>query len=172
MFAGAGETITVLLAVTQVADTVCSQEDQQALHKETVVVECPQVALHQAHQVDVLVNTCQQVQPDGTAHTFTHPVLQLTCNTQVLHIVHPDTHIQVQETRLAAVINQAQLVSSQVFVGTVILAVTLLVALAQNVFTVVQFFWIVNVAVQIVGVQVKSQYFQDVATAFKSQVLA
>ena len=38
------------------------------------------------------------------------------------------------------VINQAQLVKSQVSVGTDILAVTLLEALAVNVFTVVQFF--------------------------------
>ena len=49
------------------------------------------------------------------------------------------------------VINPAQLVKSQVSVGTEILAVTLLEALAVNVFTVVQFFWIVNVALFTVG---------------------
>jgi hypothetical protein len=49
------------------------------------------------------------------------------------------------------VINQLSLLMSLVFVGTVILAVTSATALAQNVFTVVQFFCIVNVAAQIVG---------------------
>jgi hypothetical protein len=65
------------------------------------------------------------------------------------------------------VINQALLLNSQVSVGTVIFAVTSEVALAQKVLTVVQFFWIVNVAFHIVGCQVKSQYLPLVATAHK-----
>ena len=67
----------------------------------------------------------------------------------------------------AIVINQAEFDNSQVSVGTVIFAVTFEVALAVNVFTLVQFLWIVNVAFHIVGVQVKSQYLPEVATVHK-----
>jgi hypothetical protein len=49
------------------------------------------------------------------------------------------------------VINQLSLLRSLVFVGTVTLAVTFEVAFIVIVLTVVQFFWIVNVAFQIVG---------------------
>jgi cephalosporin-C deacetylase-like acetyl esterase len=58
--------------------------------------------------------------------------------------------------RLVLTTKLLSLVKSEVFVGTVILAVTQLVAFAQKVATVVPFFCTVKFAVQIVGLFDKS----------------
>ena len=57
MLSGAGETITVLEAVTQVADTVCSLELHPAAVRVTVIVliETPQdIVMFQLHSTEVL----------------------------------------------------------------------------------------------------------------------
>lgn len=72
--------------------------------------------------------------------------------------------------KLSRVKNPLSLVKSEVFVGTVILQVTLELAFAVKVLTVVPFFWIVKVAlltVGIVGLLLKSLYEPLVATVDK-----
>ena len=102
----------------------------------------------------------------------TSQVFPLTLVTQLLEILHQEIQIPHHSTKSEAVINQALLDNSQVSVGTSIFTDTLEVALAQNELINVQFLQILNVAFQIVGCPDKSQYFQEVATSDKSQVLA
>jgi hypothetical protein len=102
MFAGAGETITVLEAVTPVADTVCSLEDHQAEVRVTVIVVLhPVGACHVGVQL-TFVNTSPLFHPLGTSFTVTAHTLEFTLVTQVELVRY-----------------QASLLKSDTFVGTV-----------------------------------------------------
>ena len=90
MLAGAGETITVLLAVTPVADTVWELEDHQAEVRVTVIVECHPLGACQVGVQLTLVSTSQLFHQLGTQVGIAQPsvrVLLLAHRTTRFHCV-------------------------------------------------------------------------------------